>query len=85
MTKAVSARAKQLLPVEPEETCCPSVELRQYTIQPGKRDALIDLFEREFIESRKHWECELSVNSGTLKIRIDLFGSEDLVTCLQRA
>jgi quinol monooxygenase YgiN len=30
--------------------CCPIVELRQYTLHPGKRDVLIDLFEREFIE-----------------------------------
>src|SRR5258705_12257148 len=32
------------------ETCCPVVELRQYTLHPGKRDVLIDLFDREFIE-----------------------------------
>lgn len=31
-------------------TCCPVVELRQYTLKPGMRDVLIDLFEREFIE-----------------------------------
>lgn len=29
----------------------PILELRQYTLQPGKRDVLIDLFEREFVES----------------------------------
>jgi quinol monooxygenase YgiN len=29
------------------------VELRQYTLHPGKRDTLIDLFEREFIESQE--------------------------------
>jgi len=28
------------------------VELRQYTLHPGRRDALIDLFEREFVESQ---------------------------------
>lgn len=33
--------------------CCSIVELRQYTTYPGKRDALIDLFEREFIESQE--------------------------------
>src|SRR2546430_190343 len=32
------------------ETCCPIVELRQYTLHPGKRDVLIDLFDREFVE-----------------------------------
>lgn len=29
------------------------IELRQYRMQPGRRDALIDLFEREFIESQE--------------------------------
>lgn len=32
---------------------CAVVELRQYTLQPGQRDALIDLFEREFVESQE--------------------------------
>src|SRR5262245_55329622 len=31
----------------------PIVELRQYTLLPGKRDVLIDLFEREFIEGQE--------------------------------
>ena len=31
----------------------PIVELRQYTLHPGERDVLIDLFEREFIESQE--------------------------------
>jgi hypothetical protein len=29
------------------------VELRQYTLKPGRRDVLIELFEREFIESQE--------------------------------
>ncbi|MDE2134557.1 MAG: NIPSNAP family protein [Alphaproteobacteria bacterium] len=29
------------------------VELRQYTLKPGKRDVLIELFEREFVESQE--------------------------------
>jgi hypothetical protein len=29
------------------------VELRQYTLHPGARDTLIDLFEREFVESQE--------------------------------
>jgi hypothetical protein len=33
--------------------CCPIVELRQYTLHAGQRHALIDLFEREFIESQE--------------------------------
>ncbi|WP_305759251.1 NIPSNAP family protein [Brevundimonas sp.] len=31
----------------------PVVELRQYTLHPGKRDVLIDLFEREFVEGQE--------------------------------
>lgn len=38
---------------QPPQTCCPIVELRQYTLHPGKRDVLIDLFEREFVESQE--------------------------------
>lgn len=37
----------------PAGTCCEVVELRQYITYPGKRDALIALFEREFIESQE--------------------------------
>jgi hypothetical protein len=33
--------------------CCPIIELRQYTTYPGKRDALIALFEREFVETQE--------------------------------
>jgi hypothetical protein len=36
-----------------ESTSCPIVELRQYTLHPGKRDVLIDLFDREFVESQE--------------------------------
>jgi hypothetical protein len=32
------------------ETTCAVVELRQYTLHPGKRDTLIALFEREFVD-----------------------------------
>jgi hypothetical protein len=35
------------------ETCCPVVELRQYTVVPGGREVLISLFERHFIESQE--------------------------------
>ena len=37
----------------PEQTCCPIVEFRQYTLHRGKRDVLIDLFDREFIEPQE--------------------------------
>lgn len=31
----------------------PIVELRQYTLNPGQRDAMIDLFDREFVETQE--------------------------------
>ncbi|HEY7142684.1 MAG TPA: NIPSNAP family protein [Streptosporangiaceae bacterium] len=31
----------------------PVLELRQYTLRPGQRDVLIDLFDREFVESQE--------------------------------
>jgi len=31
----------------------PVLELRQYTLRPGQRDVLIDLFDREFIETQE--------------------------------
>ena len=37
----------------PDTRCCAVVELRQYTLRPGQRDALIDLFERYFIEGQE--------------------------------
>jgi quinol monooxygenase YgiN len=37
----------------PVEPCCPIVELRQYTLHPGSRDTLIELFDREFVESQE--------------------------------
>ena len=35
------------------------LELRQYTLHPGRRDALIELFEREFVESQEAVGIEL--------------------------
>jgi len=37
----------------PVATCCPVVELRQYTLHAGGRDVLIDIFEREFVETQE--------------------------------
>jgi hypothetical protein len=37
----------------------PIVELRQYTLLPGQRDVLIDLFEAELVESQE--ECGMKV------------------------
>jgi hypothetical protein len=33
--------------------CCPVIELRQYTLETGQRDTLIDLFDGYFIESQE--------------------------------
>src|SRR5881398_2644103 len=50
MTEPTSESLKQ---AQSSQFCCPIVELRQYTLHPGKRDVLIDLFEREFIETQE--------------------------------
>ena len=52
MTQPTDERSEQT-PAHPEQTCCPIVELRQYTLHPGKRDVLIDLFDRELVESQE--------------------------------
>ncbi|MGJ6960388.1 NIPSNAP family protein [Streptosporangium sp. G11] len=36
-----------------ENACCPILELRRYTLRPGRRDDLITLFDREFVESQE--------------------------------
>lgn len=33
--------------------CCPIVDLRQYTLVPGTRDAFVELFDSRFIESQE--------------------------------
>jgi NIPSNAP protein len=35
------------------QLCSPIMELRQYTLHPGQRDVLIELFERAFIEAQE--------------------------------
>lgn len=37
----------------PGQTRSPIMELRQYTLNPGMRDTLIELFDREFVESQE--------------------------------
>lgn len=36
-----------------QRNCCAVLELRQYTLKPGRRDALIALFDRYFVESQE--------------------------------
>jgi hypothetical protein len=38
---------------EDHARCCAVIELRQYTLKPGQRDVLIELFEREFVETQE--------------------------------
>lgn len=44
---------------EPVMSTFPLVELRRYTLHPGQRDVLIDLFERHFIESQNEVGMEV--------------------------
>jgi hypothetical protein len=51
---AASLAAPAATPAPPSLTGdFPLIELRQYTLHDGKRDTLIDLFEREFVESQE--------------------------------
>ncbi len=40
-------------PASSARDCCPVLELRQYTLKPGQRDALIALFDRHFVETQE--------------------------------
>lgn len=51
MTRQRTERPENLQPAR--QTCCPIVEFRQYTLHPGQREVLIDLFDREFVESQE--------------------------------
>lgn len=52
MTLALTETSESLT-TKPGPSCWPIVELRQYTLHPGRRDVLIDLFDREFIEPQE--------------------------------
>ena len=41
------------LPAAPALEDCSVVELRDYTLRPGQRDVLVELFEREFVEPQE--------------------------------
>lgn len=36
-----------------DQSCSPIVDLRQYTLFPGTRDAFVELFDREFVETQE--------------------------------
>lgn len=50
---ALATQAKAAPEDQPMATCCPIVELRQYTLHAGGREVLIDVFEREFVETQE--------------------------------
>jgi hypothetical protein len=56
---SLASSRRRLSPASPPDPrksvtrCCPVVELRQYTLKPGRRDVLIELFDREFVESQE--------------------------------
>jgi hypothetical protein len=39
--------------VHHSQTCSPIIDLRQYTLYPGTRDAFVELFDREFVETQE--------------------------------
>src|SRR5262245_46474960 len=53
MTKSTNLDPENDRELQAKETCCQVVELRQYTLHPGQRDVLIELFDREFVESQE--------------------------------
>jgi hypothetical protein len=52
-SKSTSAHFEESTVLQKVQTCCSVLELRQYTLHPGRRDVLIELFDREFIESQE--------------------------------
>lgn len=49
----VPAPPRIALPPAGPQRVDPVLELRQYTLRPGRRDALVELFEREFVEPQE--------------------------------
>jgi len=50
---AMNVAAREPGPVSTEDSCCKLIELRQYNLHPGQRDVLIELFDREFVETQE--------------------------------
>lgn len=53
MDMHTSAHAEKLAPEPARQLCSPIVELRQYTLHPGQRDVLIELFERVLLDPQE--------------------------------
>ena len=50
---ATAATAGGPADLNDDRSCCNLIELRQYTLHPGQRDTLIELFDREFVETQE--------------------------------
>ncbi|MGH3144158.1 MAG: hypothetical protein ACRDO9_13675 [Gaiellales bacterium] len=64
-----------------DATWSPIVEFRQYTLHPGARDALIELVDREFIESQEELEMKVIGLSGRSTIPTASSGCAAIRTC----
>jgi hypothetical protein len=53
VVKSVMTESVGKTEMQSSQHCSPVVELRQYSLHPGKRDVLIDLFDREFVETQE--------------------------------
>lgn len=42
-----------MIPRSSVARCCPVVELRQYTLKPGRRDDLVEVFDRHLVEGQE--------------------------------
>ena len=53
MGETVQSGHEDSAPDRGRRPCCPVVELRRYTLHPGRRDELIALFDRELVDSQE--------------------------------
>lgn len=54
VARANDAKETGARPMETITTCCAVLELRQYTLKPGKRDVLIGLFDDKFVAGQEN-------------------------------
>jgi NIPSNAP len=53
MIAALQSHEPLTMTQDPAPPACNIVELRQYTLHPDQRDVLVDLFDREFVETQE--------------------------------
>src|SRR5438093_12190144 len=49
----MSKERVQAMHASTPDLCCGVIELRQYTLKPGQREALIELFERHMLDAQE--------------------------------